>query len=212
MKLSKFTKSTLLGLSIIFATSAISLSSCGFTWGDHDDDDEVVSPPKRTYDYILPYLKFGSYRSQVDNFMKNTKFFYKREADNYVFYTEGINENRIIYGYEFNPTFNRAYIILNSTKYTKSEAKNFLTDSGFIFAYEDEEYAAYILRPNVACYITRKYVDDFGYPLCMIFCEFNSPNSTPANDAEMLQTMRQQLLDSNAVESIMQHSQQQSQK
>lgn len=109
MKLSKFTKSTLFSLSIICATSAISLSSCGFTWGDHDDDDEVVSPPKRTYDYILPYLKFGSYRSQVDNFMQNTKFFYKREADNYVFYTEGINENRIIYGYEFNPTFNRAY-------------------------------------------------------------------------------------------------------
>ena len=70
MKLSKFTKSTLLGLSIIFATSAISLSSCGFTWGDHDDDDEAVLPPKRTYDYILPYLKFGAYRSQVDGFIK----------------------------------------------------------------------------------------------------------------------------------------------
>ena len=205
MKLSKFTKSTFFGLSIICATSAISLSSCGFTWGDHDDDDEVVSPPKRTYDYILPYLKFGSYRSQVDNFMQNTKFFYKRESDNYVIYTEGINEYRIIYGYEFSPTLNSAIIILNSTKYTKSEAKNFLTDSGFIFAYEDEKTAADILRPNVACFIIRQYFDDFGYLLGMMFCEFNSPNSTPANDAEILRTMRQQLLDSNEVESIMQH-------
>ena len=211
MKLSKFTKSTLFGLSIICATSAISLSSCGFTWGDHDDDDEVVSPPKRTYDYIMPFLTFGSYRSKVDEYMQKTKFFYKREKDSKVFYTEGINENRIIYAYDFNPTLYSAAIILNSTKYTTSEAKNFLTDSGFIFAYEDEEYAAYILRPNVACFITRKYVDDFGYPLCMIFCEFNPSNSTPANDAEMLRTMRHQLLDSNEVESIMQHSQQQSQ-
>ena len=211
MKLSKFTKSTLFGLSIICATSAISLSSCGFTWGDHDDDDEVVSPPKRTYDYILPYLKFGSYRSQVDGFMQNTKFFYKREKDNYVIYTEGINENRIIYGYEFNPTLNSSIIILNSKKYTVSEAKNFLTDNGFIFAYEDEKTAAYILRHNVACFIMRKYVDELGYELGLVFCEFNSPNSTPANDAEMLRTIRQQLLDSNAVESIMQHSQQQSQ-
>ena len=137
--------------------------------------------------------------------MQKTKFFYKREKDNTVLYTEGINEYRIIYAYDFNPTLNRVTIILNSTKYTVSEAKNFLTDSGFIFAYEDEEAAAYILRPDVACFITRKYVDDFGYPLCMIFCEFNSPNSTPANDAEMLRTMRQRLLDSNEVESIMQH-------
>ena len=70
MKLSKFTKSTLFGFSIICATSAISLSSCGFTWGDHDDDDEVVSPPKRTYDYIMPFLTFGSYRSKVDEYMQ----------------------------------------------------------------------------------------------------------------------------------------------
>ena len=211
MKLSKFTKSTLFGLSIICATSAISLSSCGFTWGDHDDDDEVVSPPKRTYDYIMPFLTFGSYRSKVDEYMQKTKFFYKREKDNTVLYTEGINEYRIIYAYDFNPTLNRVTIILNSTKYTVSEAKNFLTDSGFIFAYEDEEAAAYILRPDVACFITRQYIDDYGYVLCMLFCEFTSPNSTPANDAEMLRTMRQQLLDSNEVESIMQHSQQQSQ-
>ena len=211
MKLSKFTKSTLFGLSIICATSAISLSSCGFTWGDHDDDDEVVSPPKRTYDYIMQFLTFGSYRSKVDEYMQKTKFFYKREKDNTVLYTEGINEYRIIYAYDFNPTLYSAAIILNSTKYTTSEAKNFLTDSGFIFAYEDEKTAAYILRPNVACFIIRQYFDDFGYLLGMMFCEFNSPNSTPANDAEMLQTMRQQLLDSNAVESIMQHSQQQSQ-
>lgn len=205
MKLSKFTKSTLFGLSIICATSAISLSSCGFTWGDHDDDDEVVSPPKRTYDYIMPFLTFGSYRSKVDEYMQKTKFFYKREKDSKVFYTEGINENRIIYAYDFNPTLYSAAIILNSTKYTTSEAKNFLTDSGFIFAYEDEKTAAYILRPNVACFIIRQYFDDFGYLLGMMFCEFNSPNSTPANDAEILRTMRQQLLDSNEVESIMQH-------
>ena len=211
MKLSKFTKSTLFCFSIICATSAISLSSCGFTWGDHDDDDEVVSPPKRTYDYIMPFLTFGSYRSQVDAYMQKTKFFYKREKDSKVFYTEGINENRIIYAYDFNPTLYSAAIILNSTKYTTSEAKNFLTDSGFIFAYEDEKTAAYILRPNVACFIIRQYFDDFGYLLGMMFCEFNSPNSTPANDAEILRTMRQQLLDSNKVESIMQHSQQQSQ-
>lgn len=88
MKLSNFTKSTFLGLSIICATSAISLSSCGFTWGDHDDDDEVVSPPKRTYDYIMPFLKFGAYRSQVDWFMQNTKFFYKRERKTIPFYTQ----------------------------------------------------------------------------------------------------------------------------
>ena len=205
MKLSKFTKSTLFGLSIICATSAISLSSCGFTWGDHDDDDEVVSPPKRTYDYIMPFLTFGSYRSKVDEYMQKTKFFYKREKDSKVFYTEGINENRIIYAYDFNPTLYSAAIILNSTKYTTSEAKNFLTDSGFIFAYEDEKTAAYILRPNVACFIIRQYFDDFGYLLGMMFCEFNSPNRTPANDAEILRTMRQQLLDSNEVESIMQH-------
>ena len=205
MKLSKFTKSTLFGLSIICATSAISLSSCGFTWGDHDDDDEVVSPPKRTYDYIMQFLTFGSYRSKVDEYMQKTKFFYKREKDSKVFYTEGINENRIIYAYDFNPTLYSAAIILNSTKYTTSEAKNFLTDSGFIFAYEDEKTAAYILRPNVACFIIRQYFDDFGYLLGMMFCEFNSPNSTPANDAEILRTMRQQLLDSNKVESIMQH-------
>ena len=205
MKLSKFTKSTLFGLSIICATSAISLSSCGFTWGDYDDDDEVVSPPKRTYDYIMPFLTFGSYRSKVDEYMQKTKFFYKREKDSKVFYTEGINENRIIYAYDFNPTLNSAIIILNSTKYTVSEAKNFLTDNGFIFAYEDEKTAAYILRPNVACFIIRQYFDDFGYLLGMMFCEFNSPNSTPANDAEMLRTIRQRLLDSNEVESIMQH-------
>ena len=205
MKLSKFTKSTLFGLSIICATSAISLSSCGFTWGDQYDDDEVVSPPKRTYDYIMQFLTFGSYRSKVDEYMQKTKFFYKREKDSKVFYTEGINENRIIYAYDFNPTLYSAAIILNSTKYTTSEAKNFLTDSGFIFAYEDEKTAAYILRPNVACFIIRQYFDDFGYLLGMMFCEFNSPNSTPANDAEILRTMRQQLLDSNKVESIMQH-------
>ena len=137
MKLSKFTKSTLFGLSIICATSAISLSSCGFTWGDHDDDDEVVSIHKRTYDYIMPFLTFGSYRSKVDEYMQKTKFFYKREKDSKVFYTEGINENRIIYAYDFKPTLYSAAIILNSTKYTTAEAKNFLTDAGFTFAYED---------------------------------------------------------------------------
>ena len=88
MKLSKFTKSTLFGLSIICATSAISLSSCGFTWGDHDDDDEVVSLPKRTYDYIMPFLTFGSYRSKVDEYMQKTKFFYKRERKTIPFYTQ----------------------------------------------------------------------------------------------------------------------------
>lgn len=212
MKRIKFTKTAIVGMSMLCATAT--LSSCGFSWGDHDDDNEVVLPPQSKYDYILPYLVFGATKSQVQSYMNQTQFRYKLETNNsdLVSYAKNSTDKNIVYGYSFDGNkMDKAMIILNYSKYTITEARKFLEDNNYVFAYSEDGMYAYLAKDRSSvCFIMTDTIDKYNY-ITLGFVKFTM-NNTPAGEADVLQQVKQKVLE-YAIESeaTMQHSQQWSQ-